>query len=293
MYDGFYKLASGMLTQSRNLNVIGNNMVNVQTPGYKQDTMVSTTFQEEMLYRTGRTSKANPEPLATTSRIKAADRTYVNYEQGSFEVTDGIFDVALSGKGFFCIQTAGGERYTRNGAFAVDNEGYLELPGVGRVLSTENQPIHIDNEDFSVDSRGNITFSLVMTGEEGDNYEVETEVQNYGTLKVVDFADYDQLQREDNGIFSTGQAQIPTGSNGEETKIIWQSLEKSNVNMVNEMTAMMSAQRALQGAAQALKMYDQIMSKSVVEIGRLLGGHPNEYVILCRSHRSRSLFQKA
>ena len=57
--------------------------------------------------------------------------------------------------------------------------------------------------------------------------------------------------------------------NGEETKIIWQSLEKSNVNMVNEMTAMMSAQRALQGAAQALKMYDQIMSKSVVEIGRL------------------------
>ena len=50
MYDGFYKLASGMLTQSRNLNVIGNNMVNVQTPGYKQDTMVSTTFQEEMLY---------------------------------------------------------------------------------------------------------------------------------------------------------------------------------------------------------------------------------------------------
>ena len=86
---------------------------------------------------------------------------------------------------------------------------------------------------------------------------------------MVDFADYDQLQREDNGIFSTGQAQIPTGSNGEETKIIWQSLEKSNVNMVNEMTAMMSAQRALQGAAQALKMYDQIMSKYVVEIGRL------------------------
>ncbi len=269
MYDGFYKLASGMLTQSRNLNVIGNNMVNVQTPGYKQDTMVSTTFQEEMLYRTGRTSKANPEPLATTSRIKAADRTYVNYEQGGFEVTDGIFDFALSGNGFFCIQTAGGERYTRNGAFAVDNEGYLELPGIGRVLSTENQPIRIESEDFSVDSRGNITVSLLRTGEEEDSYEEEQEVQQYGALKVVDFADYNQLQREDNGIFSTGQAQLPAGLNGGETKIIWQTLEKSNVNMVNEMTAMMSSQRALQGAAQALKMYDQIMSKSVTDIGRL------------------------
>ena len=52
MYQGFYNLASGMLTQNRNLNVISNNMVNIQTPGYKRDKMVSTTFQEEMLYRT-------------------------------------------------------------------------------------------------------------------------------------------------------------------------------------------------------------------------------------------------
>ena len=49
MYQGFYNLASGMLTQNRNLNVIGNNMVNVQTPGYKNDTMVASTFSEELL----------------------------------------------------------------------------------------------------------------------------------------------------------------------------------------------------------------------------------------------------
>ena len=47
MYQGFYNLTSGMLTQSRNLNVISNNMVNVQTSGYKRDTMVTSTFQEE------------------------------------------------------------------------------------------------------------------------------------------------------------------------------------------------------------------------------------------------------
>ena len=46
MYQGFYNLTSGMLTQSRNLNVISNNMVNIQTAGYKRDKMVSTTFQE-------------------------------------------------------------------------------------------------------------------------------------------------------------------------------------------------------------------------------------------------------
>ncbi len=57
MYQGFYNLTSGMLTQSRNLNVVSNNMANIQTAGYKKDTMVSSTFQEEMLYRTGRRRK--------------------------------------------------------------------------------------------------------------------------------------------------------------------------------------------------------------------------------------------
>ena len=69
MYQGFYNLASGMLTQSRNLNTISNNMVNIQTPGYKNETMVSSTFKEEMLYRTGQYSKENPTQLATVSKI--------------------------------------------------------------------------------------------------------------------------------------------------------------------------------------------------------------------------------
>ena len=51
--------------------------------------------------------------------------------------------------------------------------------------------------------------------------------------------------------------------------ILWQSLEKSNVDMVEEMTAMMTSQRALQSAAQVLKMYDQVMSKAVTDVGRL------------------------
>ena len=72
--------------------------------------MVSTTFQEEMLYRTGKRYKENPEELATTSKIRTAERTYVNYEQGGFDVTDGIFDFALADKGFFCIDTPMGVR---------------------------------------------------------------------------------------------------------------------------------------------------------------------------------------
>ena len=101
-----------MLTQSRNLNTISNNMVNIQTPGYKNETMVSSTFKEEMLYRTGQYSKENPTQLATVSKIKTAKQVYTNYDQGGLEQTDGIYDFALNGNGFFCIQTSQGIRYT-------------------------------------------------------------------------------------------------------------------------------------------------------------------------------------
>lgn len=261
MYQGFYNLASGMLTQNRNLNVISNNMVNIQTPGYKRDKMVSSTFQEEMLYRTGRQNKGNPTPLAVTSKIRTATRTYVNYDQGSFEQTDGIFDFALSGNGFFAVQDQNGTVYTRNGSFGVDGEGFLALNNVGRVLGTDGQPIQIDNENFTVDSEGNISVEELIDQETG-----ETELRRMGTLQVVDFADYGQLHKEDYGVFSTNQA--PQQREGAQTAVLWKTVEKSNVDMVDEMTSMMSAQRALQSAAQALKMYDQIMAKAVNDVGK-------------------------
>ena len=261
MYQGFYNLASGMLTQGRNLNVISNNMVNVQSAGYKSERMVSSTFQEEMLYRTGKHRGGVQEALSTTSKIRTATEIHVDYDPGSMELTDGILDFALGGKGFFCVETPNGERYTRNGAFTVDEDGYLILNKVGRVLSADNQPIVIDNENFFVDGQGNITVAEVT--EEGAE---EAQARSLGKLKVVDFDDYEQLKKEDYGVFSSAQeARVLEGGN---EHVSWKMLEKSNVDMVEEMTAMMTSQRALQSAAQMLKMYDQIMSKAA-DVGRI------------------------
>lgn len=253
MYQGFYTLVSGMLTQNRNLNTISNNMVNIQTAGYKSDTMVASTFGEEMLIRTGKVSKGNPAELARCAKIVSARQTYVDYSQGSLRETDSIYDFAITGKGFFCIRTPEGERYSRNGSFSVDADGYLTLNGLGQVLSEDDQPIQVTSEDFLADGG---TFRL--------------DGETFGTLKVVDFADYDQLHKEDNGLLSTNQAQIqPENENGARSEVLWKVQEKSNVNMIDEMTAMMSSQRALQSAAQILKMYDQLLAKTSSDVGRL------------------------
>ena len=256
MYQGFYDLASGMITQRRNLNNISNNMVNIQTSGYKKDTMVSSTFKEEMMIRTGKYNKKGPEDLAVASRIKSASKTYTDYEQGSYELTDGIYDTAISGKGFFAVSTPQGTRYTRGGAFSVNENGVLELAGVGKVQSEEGHDIVLPNDNFAIDPDGSI-FDPNSTGNTRTVY---------GTLKVVDFADYNALHKEDNNLFSTNQTELKKPA---DSSINWKMLEKSNVNMVDEMTTMMSSQRALQSAAQMLRMYDTVMAKASSDVGRI------------------------
>ena len=277
MYQGFYNLTSGMLTQQRRLNVVSNNMVNVQTAGYKKDTMTSKTFQEEMLVRTGKYNKDNPSDLTTTSKIVTAEQTYTSFDQGAFEQTDYIYDFAIGGNGWFSIQTNAGTRYTRDGSFSVDSEGYLELNGLGRVLGADDQPIQIPTENFTVDSAGNIlvnkSAAALETGKPGDNTaettaETATQPESYGQIKLVDFQDLTQLHKEDNGLYSTNQAAtVVNGANG--TQLQWTMIEKANVDLVDEMTTMISSQRALQGAAQMLKMYDSVMAKSSSDVGRL------------------------
>ena len=74
------------------------------------------------------------------------------------------------------------------------------------------------------------------------------------------------MHKEDNNLFSTAETELVRPAS---TTVNWKMLEKSNVNMVEEMTSMMSSQRALQSAAQMLKMYDSVLSKASTDVGRL------------------------
>lgn len=247
MFKGFYNLASGVLTQTRNLNVIGNNMANISTPGFRQDTFTQTTFQDEMIYRIGNTDKSNPTQIGRMNCIVTGDGNVTNYTQGGITPTASSLDFALQGSGFFAVQSGNGVTYTRNGSFILDNEGYLDLDGVGRVLGT-NGPIYLGTDKISCDSLGNIT------SEETGQY--------FGRIRVVDFQDYDtQLEKTTGDMFVATAA--PQDVN---TSIMQEFVEDSNVDIIQEYTQMMASERALQSAAQVLKMYDQLAAK-IVQIG--------------------------
>lgn len=248
MFHGFYSLTSAAICQNRNLDVISNNMVNVSTPGYKKDTFLSTSFQEELMTRTSN-GQGKSFPIGQVTMAKVANGVQTNFSQGTYETTEGVFDFALTKPGFFQVQGQNGIGYTRNGSFMLNAEGYLAIKGGGLVLG-QNGPIYLGTDQIYVDSQGNI-------------YNENTK-EYVDKLAIVDFVDYSQIKKNKDGTLRCPNQGIPTDGG-----VMWKTLEKANVDMVEEMTSMMSSQRSIQSSAQIIKLYDQLMGKVVSEIGRI------------------------
>ena len=247
MYKGFYNLTSAMLTHQHNLNVIGNNMVNISTAGYKQDRYVASTF-DDVLYSRVDVNHSSGTEIGRQSYIRAASEIYTDYSQGIPEPTELPLDFAIVGDGFFAVQDADGSiGYTRMGNFSLDGEGYLCLPGFGQLLDPQGEPIYLGTDKIWGDKRGVIY------------YDGDTAI---GQLGVYSFEDNQALERNDRGLFTGENAQAS------ENFEIWNGyLERSNSDMVKQMTEMITYQRALQSAAQISKMYDQVMSQAAKDIG--------------------------
>ncbi len=248
MNQGFYNLTSSMLTQTRNLNVISNNMANVSTTGYKSDKFISQTFEEVMLYSSNNKAMVNASQVGEIYKAVVPDRNYTDFGQAGVTPTTHPLDFALQSSGFFTIQTDDGNVYTRNGSFSLDAEGYLTLQGIGRVMG-QNGPIQLTTDQIIVDSSGNI-FS-------------EETGQLFGTLAIVDFEDYDaELTKTTGDVFIANGTPIPVNGN-----VVNKALEGSNVDSIEQMTDMMASQRALQSSAQVMQMYDQLLQKIVTQLG--------------------------
>lgn len=250
MFKGFYNLTSGMLTQSRNLNIVGNNIVNISTAGFKEERYTASTFDEVMYSRVGNKVK-NYQEIGGQSYIRATSGIYTNYEQGVPEPTQIPLDFAIEGEGFFAVQGDDGETfYTRSGTFSLDNDGYLCYPGLGRVLSPTGETIQLNTDKISADAQGRIYT------EDGYGY--------LGQLGVYAFEDNGTLERNAQGMFTGEGAQAV-----ESPKLYWGYVERSNVDMVRQMTELLTCQRALQSAAEVTRMYDDVMSKAANNLGQM------------------------
>ncbi len=282
MVKGFYNLTSAMLTHGRHLDVISNNMANAATAGFKTDRFTGSTFENVMWELVGNKTK-NYQEIGEQSWISAPSQLYTDYTQGSLDNTLLPLDFAINGPGYFAIQTGteteaqeggeveeGGEGeeaaaanlpedwpsvrrgivYTRAGSFSLDNDGYLTLPNQGRVLSQTLEPIRLVTDQFTTDGYGGL---FTTTG------------GFLGRIGVFTFEDEEaMLEKDDYGTFAAQQ-------DGEAvaTPILNGWLERSNIDWVKEMTEMISTQRVYQSAAEAIKIYDNVLTRVTQEVGRM------------------------
>lgn len=273
MIRGFYTSAAGMIAQQRRQEMLTNNLANANTPGYRADDASLRAFPNMLIHAMG----VDNRPLGKSHRVgELSTGVYLqeqtpNFRQGDVHETGNSTDLALlqgvvpvneesghPGALFFTIENQAGEiRYTRNGNFTIDGQGFLTTSEGYYVLTDQGGRINVGNEDFQISREG-----IISNGAGA----------NLGQINVAFVQDPNQLVKEGNGLlrYEGGQAVTSAIGNGNIAYQLQQGfIERSNVDTAQTMTDMMTAYRAFEANQKVLQAYDRSMERAVNEIGRI------------------------
>lgn len=247
---------TGMEAQQTQLDSISNNLANVSTNGYKR----SHAVFEDLMYQNLRQAGANSSEQTTVptglqvglgTRAVATSR---NFSQGNLQQSGNNLDVAVLGNGFFEVQMPDGTvGYTRDGSFQVDaqgqlvtNNGYLVQPGVSIPANAQSVTIGADG-----------TVSVTLPG--------QATAQSVGQLQIASFVNPAGLEPKGQNLYGeTAASGTPnTGTPGQNGlgSLRQGFVETSNVNVVEELVAMIQTQRAYELNSKAIQTSDQMLQR--------------------------------
>ncbi len=231
---------SQQMALQRTMDVIANNLANMNTTGYKTESVLFEEFVVDVTNEDG-----------TTDTVSFVIDSGLNqdFTTGPMEITNTSFDIAINGPGFFVVQTDAGDRYTRNGHFSLSADGLLTTKAGEPLLDLGGNTIPLPPEDRQ----------LFIAS----NGSVATESGPVGQLAVVDFAAPQLLMKEGASLYSTDDIPVPV----DDPKIVQGAIEKSNVSPILEMTNMIQIMRAYQTAAQLSQATDEMISKAINQLG--------------------------
>lgn len=264
MVKGLYTAYTGMRNEARRMDVLANNLANSDTTGYKKEGATAVSFADQLAIKIKDTSyNTMPQKIGIVNLGAKIGETYTNWDQGSFEITDKPSELALAGKGFFAIaftDKAGNTsiKYSRDGNFAVDREGYFVtvdgdhlLTQAGAEANDPNAWVRVDPvREFTVDKQHNV-------------WQDGQIVSNVG---VVDFANYDFLSKYGENMYDL----VPGGQMiASEAQIEQGVLEASNVNVVDEMVQIIAISRAYEADQKMIQTEDTTIEMAVSQVGRV------------------------
>jgi flagellar basal-body rod protein FlgF len=234
---------SRQIALQRQMDVVANNIANLNTTGFKGESIL---FEEFIM------------PVARDQSFAPADQelsftqdwaTIHDLSGGAIEQTGNPLDIALEGEGFLTVETPAGERWTRAGALQVNAEGVL--------VNFDGHPVMGDGGEIRFDAN-ETTISIDASGA------ISTNAGAKGRLRIVEFAEPQQLAREGDNLFVGGTPAVAVA-----TRVVQGAIEKSNVSGVTEMTEMIRVQRAYQSVAAMMERQDDIRRAAIEKLGTL------------------------
>ncbi|PKM52684.1 MAG: flagellar basal body rod protein FlgG [Firmicutes bacterium HGW-Firmicutes-7] len=262
MLRSLWTAASGMKSQQLYVDSIAHNLANVNTVGYKKESMEFKSLLYETLRASGVDENGNGTPVSLqVGHGVRASANVKNFSQGSIETTNNPLDFSIDGDGFFVIQGLNEEQlYTKDGAFklSIMEDGIRLTTSDGyAVLNSEGEPIEFDNT-FMPDK-------LVISSQGEIGYMTEEGVEDLGTtVAVAQFRNVAGLDAVGGNFYkatgASGQAILEAEDDElKKSNIMQGTLESSNVQVVDEMVKMIIAQRAYELNSKAIQTSDDML----------------------------------
>ena len=284
MLKGLYTAYTGMINEQHRMDVMTNNLANADTNGYKKEGATSQAFDNMLAYKIKDLSEARnlPKLLSTPKAVDQYElnneanpdylqnrvrrvgmnlgvkigENYVDYSEGPIKETGNTFDLAISDRGFFAVEytnKAGvtSVKYTRDGNFTMNLQGYLMTQDGDFVLDENGRRIRMDTAlPVSIDRGGNITQDGEFVAKIG----------------LTDFEDYNYLERFGENYFEPieGATEIETTSS-----VYSGYLEMANMSIVTEMVNMIAIQRHYESNQKVITTYDETLDIAVNQLGKL------------------------
>ncbi|ALJ35753.1 flagellar basal-body rod protein FlgG [Azospirillum brasilense] len=250
--------ATGMIAQQLNVETISNNIANATTTGFKKQRAEFQDLLYQNFRRIGSTSSDAGTIVPTGVQVGAGVRVAAVarvLEQGNLTVTDNKLDVAINGSGYFQVQLPSGDTaYTRAGNFKLSPEGIIVTADGYPVQPAITIPA--EAVDVAINASGEVMVKL----------DGQVAQQNVGQLQLATFANAAGLEAVGDNLF------LQTGASGEAVggnpgapgfgRVVQGALETSNVNIVQEITTLISAQRAYEMNSKVIKTTDEMMQQA-------------------------------
>ncbi len=247
--------STGMMAQQTNVDVISNNIANMSTTGFKRQNVAFMDLIYQNIQRPGASSSDVGTIMPSGIQLGLGTRVggvYRQHQQGALEITDNPFDLAITGDGFFQIELPDGETaYTRDGTFGINQDGELVT-----------QQGYIVNPSITVPADAT-DVTINQTGEVFAKIEGQVALTNVGQLQLANFVNPTGLDAIGDNLFIESEASgaPTTGTPSEDSfgAIRQGALENSNVDVVEEITNLIEAQRSYEMNSKVISTSDEML----------------------------------